>query len=433
MEYQIEPILSSKGLNSPHNVKKSGGKAKKSGKMSVAKSPSSIGEGANSKPSPAPVDGPDLEQAIALAAQASQCAKTQPETAYKLFARAGQVFARHYRTQEAARSYFYVSQLQTGLLRAKLAEIGCSSTVATFSILGCLSSKEPEVHNSVNQLIAGFSVLFKSHLYLARLMRPHDDNISIKSFWNSLDVIIPNQAWNDMQSILSGSPPVFRALPGESHSTLAQLTQYCQLLVLELKPAVQFVDEQRSQAAAGKEFLSFWREISIVVRELACFICAREGAFIGIALLEISSQLEHTYSSPEDATTAEILTKNLEWQSDIFSSLKQPHWQVDCLVEASFLHYTEEARLQNLTKALTLAIQKSDESRMERILKATAHLLSTSPPPQHPLHFLLNLTAVQLKGDCLGLERLNNDPWAHDAVREDALLASLFGLVKTRL
>lgn len=275
--------------------------------------------------------------------------------AYKLFARAGQAFAKNFRTQESAKSYFYVSQLQTGLLRAKIADFGLNGSDTTFSVLGCLRPKSTELSNETKQVLGGFSVLFKAHLYLARLLRPYDTSMSLKCFWNCLETFIPSQAWNDMQQIFQANFTLSRPLSPETHSLRSNLSQYCTNLVQDLKLAIQFVDEQRSQAAGGQNVLFLWRELSTITREVAGFICAKDASIIGIILLEISLQLIQAYST----TLEEEIAKIFELQSSLFAALKMPHWQADCLIDSCYYLKNDEIRHQNLSKALHICIQKS--------------------------------------------------------------------------
>lgn len=360
LELIIEPLNAIQASNSGHLSHQGDSKSKKNAKTSGSKSPSPASSPKPSSPAP---ESPELEQSREWCASASQNAKSQPDLAYKMFARAGQTFVRHFRTKEAAQCYFSVVQLQNGILKSKILELSHSYLNSTPSFLE-VAINDPGISESSQQIVTSLSVLFKSYLYLARIFRPHDAAISLRMFWNCLECIIPSQFWTIMEKLtwndsIAASPATALLSPHPlNRSGRDQLTQYCGQIVARLKPSLAFVDLQRTKAG---QTLTLSAEVALIARELAGFLCAREPSALGICLYEVALTLSQSEDSTDAGVDAQIVLnekKDLLRQATLFGGLKLSHWQFDCIIEASTLcDVTEREALW--CKAVAIAINLS--------------------------------------------------------------------------
>lgn len=284
-----------------------------------------------------------------------------------MFARAGQTFAKHYRTREAAQCYFSVVQLQNSILKAKASESSQPylNTLPTFLEIAIA---DPGIGESSQQTLSSLSVLFKSYLYLARLFRPHDPAISLKMFWNCLETVIPSQLWANMEKILwnesFASSHAASTIPliDKTRSARDQLTHYCEQMAVKLQPGLAFVDAQRSKAG---QVLSLTVEVAIIATELAGFLCAREASGSGICLYEVSLALSSLDDGPESSSAKKAVSGNntLPRQATIFGALRLPHWQCDCLIESLCAAEGEELS-QTWYKAMVIAINLGTKSAL---------------------------------------------------------------------
>lgn len=305
-------------------------------------------------------DSPELEQSREWCASASQHAKTQPDLAYKMFARAGQTFAKHFRTREAAQCYFSVVQLQQGILRTKISDQSLKFLNTLPSFLE-IAISDSSINEESQQILTSLSVLFKSYLYLARLFRPHEPSLSLRMFWNCLECIIPSQIWTIMEKILWNEPisnmPSTSLISTDpvSSSAFERLSNYSLKIATSLQPGLSFVDNQRTKAG---QTLTLTSELAIICRELAGFLCTREPSVLGICLYQLSmnfSFLNVHDTSISEAQNIDLEKKDLSRQSTLLGALKLSHWQFDTLYQLAKISDPDE-RYSIWQKAVIIAL-----------------------------------------------------------------------------
>ena len=379
VEYLSEPLFLTYHLSSPHSSGRTVARVKKTPQGGVSKSPSK-------SEAPLPVNEPassEVSQALDWRSSASQCAKTQPEMAYKLFARAGQVFARSFRTRDAAACYLSVIQLQHSLLSPKLAE----SSISRPSLLDIATHADPSsttatINDLEKSIIASISVLFKSYLYLARLFRPYDTTISMRMFWNCLETVIPSSTWQTLNAIFpqTSTNNSNIELPRTSPSIRDYASTQCADVLKKVERLMKFIDAQRAQAAIAQNLpnvILFTAELATICRELSRFSCAREASYMGYILLEMAVQIE-TFSVDDSScrvASGELsaldphsnginkqnslanIEKDLLLQAVMLSSLGHQHWHIDCLLQIAALSESVDTRMSSLFNAITISVQ----------------------------------------------------------------------------
>lgn len=180
----------------------------------------------------------------------------QSDLAFKHYAKAGEIFCKLYYTKDASQCYAMICQIQGMELQKKL---DLKTSELNFSIYNIFQGQK-EINLTNSEYMKLLMVLFKSRLYLARLIRPYNTESSLIMFRSAIECVLPRDILLEIESLILSE-----------NCQIPYLLSFRLSQIIEtLESAFKFIDTRRNIESKEIDITQlFAYEFDTILREVA--------------------------------------------------------------------------------------------------------------------------------------------------------------------